>query len=166
MIEINRAGNYGIIPMLLPVERQAMLESHLMLFFTGIQRHASEIAKAQIDNTEQNVDTLGAITEQVRRAFIILKRGDMNEFGYLLGEGWKLKRQLSDKISSPEIDVLYTAAYAAGALGGKVIGAGGGGFMLFYVPLERQAAVREALGGLIDIPVKFEHRGSQVVINA
>ena len=166
MIEINRAGNYGIIPMLLPVERQAMLESHLMLFFTGIQRHASEIAKAQIDNTEQNVDTLGAITEQVRRAFIILKRGDMNEFGYLLGEGWKLKRQLSDKISSPEIDVLYTAAYAAGALGGKVIGAGGGGFMLFYVPLERQAAVREALGGLIDIPVRFENSGSQVVLNA
>ncbi|KKK70037.1 hypothetical protein LCGC14_2928020, partial [marine sediment metagenome] len=106
------------------------------------------------------------ITEQVRRAFIILKRGDMNEFGYLLGEGWKLKRQLSDKISSPEIDVLYAAACAAGALGGKVIGAGGGGFMLFYVPLERQAAVREALGGLIDIPVRFESSGSQVVLNA
>ena len=166
MIEINRAGNYGIIPILLPEERQTMLESRLMLFFTGIQRHASEIAKAQIDNTERNVDALEAITGQVRQAFVILKEGNMDEFGYLLGEGWKLKRQLSDKISTPEIDVLYAAACAAGALGGKVIGAGGGGFMLFYVPLERQAAVREAMGGLIDIPVKFENGGSQVVLNA
>lgn len=166
MIEINRAGNYVIIPVLLPLERRTMLESHLMLFFTGIQRHASEIAKTQIDNTERNVDTLEAITEQVRKAFVILKEGDMDEFGHLLDEGWKLKRQLSDKISSPEIDVLYATACAAGALGGKVIGAGGGGFMLFYVPLERQAAVREAMGGLIDIPVRFENSGSQVVLNA
>ena len=84
----------------------------------------------------------------------------------MLDEGWRLKRQLSDKISSPEIDGMYDLAIAAGALGGKVLGAGGGGFMLFYVPLERQDAVREALRGLISIPVKFENRGSQVVINA
>lgn len=166
MIEINRAGNYGIIPVLLPAERRTMLESHLMLFFTGIQRHASEVAKTQIDNTERNVDALGAITEQVRQAYVILKEGDIDEFGHLLDEGWKLKKQLSDKISSPGIDIIYDAAYIAGALGGKVIGAGGGGFMLFYVPLKRQTAVREALKGLIDIPVRFENGGSQIVLNA
>ena len=166
MVEINRAGDYGIIPTVLPDERVAMLESRLMLVFTGIQRHASEIAKTQIENTEKNHDELDAITGQVREAFVILKNGDMDDFGRLLSKGWQLKRRLSDKISSPEIDVFYAAALAGGALGGKVLGAGGGGFMLFYVPLERQDAVREALGGLIDIPVKFENRGSQVVINA
>ena len=166
MIEINRTGDYGIIPMVLPDERTAMLESRLMLFFTGIQRHASEIAKAQIENTELNVDYLFSIAAQVPEGVKLLKEGSLDEFGDLLNYAWRFKCQLSDKISSPEIDGMYDRALGAGALGGKILGAGGGGFMLFYVPLERQSAVREALGGLIDIPVKFENRGSQVVINA
>ncbi len=166
MIVFRRAGEYAVSPLILPAERVAKLESCLMLFFTGIQRHASKIAKTQIENTERNHDALEDIIDLVRQAFNMLKKGDLNDFGELLGEGWRLKRLLSDKISTPEIDVFYAAAIAAGARGGKVLGAGGGGFMLFYVPLERQDAVRKALGGLIDIPVKFENRGSQVVINA
>ena len=166
MIEINRMGGYGITPILLPEERRNKLESHLMLFFTGIQRHASEIAKAQMKRSNQNDDYLKSIAAQVPEGIKLLREGDLDGFGDLLGRAWRFKRQLSDKISSPEIDVLYAAAYAAGALGGKVIGAGGGGFMLFYVPLSRQDAVREALGGLIDIPVRFESSGSQVVLNA
>ncbi len=166
MIKIERDGDYSISPLLLPVERITRLESCLMLFFTGIQRYASEIAKAQMKRSDRNDDYLKSIAAQVPEGIKLLKDDDLDGFGDLLGRAWQFKRQLSDKISSPEIDVLYAAACAAGALGGKVIGAGGGGFMLFYVPLERQDAVREALGGLIDIPVRFEGGGSQVILNA
>ena len=166
MIVFGRVGEYAVSPLILPVERIAKLESCLMLFFTGIQRHASEIAKAQIENTERNMDYLNSITAQVPEAVKLLKEDSLDEFGDLLNYAWGFKRQLSDKISTPEIDEMYGRALGAGALGGKILGAGGGGFMLFYVPSERQSAVREALGGLIDIPVKFENRGSQVVINA
>ncbi len=166
MIVIGRAGEYAVSPLILSTERVAKLESCLMLFFTGIQRHASEIAKAQIENTELNMDYLASIAAQVPEGVKLLKEGSLDEFGDLLNYAWRFKCQLSDKISTPEIDGMYDRALEAGALGGKILGAGGGGFMLFYVPPERQGAVREALGGLIDIPVKFEHRGSQVVINA
>ncbi len=166
MIVFGRAGEYAVSPLVLPAECVAKLESCLMLFFTGIQRHASEIAKTQIENTERNRDYLNSIAAQVPEAVRLLKEGDLDSFGDLLNYAWRFKCQLSDKISSPEIDGMYDHALSAGALGGKILGAGGGGFMLFYVPLERQDAVREALGGLIDIPVKFENRGSQIVINA
>lgn len=168
VIEIERAGEYAISPLILPAERIAKLESCLMLFFTGIQRHASEIAKSQIENTERNQDYLNSIVAQVPEAVKILKDGslDVDEFGDLLNYAWRFKRQLSDKISSPEIDSLYDRALDAGALGGKLLGAGGGGFFLFYVPQDHQDDVREALQGLIDIPVKFENRGSQIVIDA
>ena len=165
MIEIDRDGDYGVRPVTIPPGRIEMLEGRLMLFFTGIQRHASEIAKAQIENTERNSEYLKAITAQVPAAVKILREDNLDEFGYLLDEAWKLKRQLSDKISSAEIDAFYGRAIKAGALGGKILGAGGGGFMLFYVHPSRQDAVRQALG-LIDIPVKFESHGSQVVLNA
>ena len=163
--EFNTAGGYGIIPVVLPEETMSSLQSHLMLFFTGIQRHASEIAKTQIENIDRNRNEMNAISGQVQHAYAALKNGNLDEFGHMLHAGWALKRKLSDKISSPEIDKFYENAMAAGALGGNVLGPGGGGVMLFYVPYEHQDSVRAALG-LIDIPVKFEHRGSQVVINA
>lgn len=166
MIEINREGDYGIVPILLSAERRAVLESHLMLFFTGIQRHASEIAKVQMERSDRNDDYLQSIAAQVPEGIKLLREGDLNGFGDLLDYAWRFKRRLSDKISSPEIDAIYDSAIKAGALGGKVIGAGGGGFMLLYVPLKRQDAVREALRGLIDIPVRFENGGSQIVLNA
>ena len=166
MIVFGRDGDYAVSPQVLSAERVAKLESCLMLFFTGIQRHASEIAKTQIENTERNMDYLNSIAAQVPEAVKLLKEDNLDEFGDLLNYAWGFKRQLSDKISTPEIDEIYDRAIAAGALGGKVLGAGGGGFILFYVPQERQDAVRKTLGGLIDIPVKFESRGSQIVINA
>ncbi len=166
MIKIECDGNYAISPLTLPAERIAKLESHLMLFFTGIQRHASDIAKTQIENTERNMDYLGSIAAQVPEAVRLLKEDKLDEFGNLLDYAWQFKRQLSDKISSPEIDGLYDRALDAGALGGKILGAGGGGFMLLYVPLERQSNVRKALDGLFDVPVRFENSGSQVVLNA
>lgn len=166
MIEIGHFGDYSIIPIRLPAERRLMLEKHLMLFYTGIQRHASEIAKVQMQRLDRNNDYLKAIAAQVPEGMKFLKDGDLDGFGDLLGRAWQLKRQLSDKISSPEIDAIYDSAIKAGALGGKVIGAGGGGFMLLYVPPNLQDNVRRALRGLFDVPVRFEYSGSQVVLNA
>ena len=166
MIKIERDGDYAISPLSLPAERISRLESCLMLFFTGIQRHASEIAKVQIENTKQNEKELEVIERFVPLAVSLLKEDRLDDFGRLLHDGWTIKRRLSDKISSPKLDSLYDRALDAGALGGKVLGAGGGGFMLFYVPLERQSDVRKALDGLFNVLVRFENAGSQVVLNA
>lgn len=162
-VEIKRDGDYGITPITLSAGRIAMLESRLMLFYTGIQRHASEIAASQVENTEKNHDDLKEIVAMVPRGVKILREDHLDGFGRLLHESWLLKRRLSDRISSPEIDVIYGKAIDAGALGGKLLGAGGGGFFLFYVPAERREGVRQALG-LYDVPVKFESHGSQVIL--
>lgn len=165
MIKINSAGQYSITPIILPTGRMEELEGRLMLFFTGIQRYASEIAKTQIENTEQNSGDLKAIVNQVSEAIKILEKRPLDEFGILLDDAWRLKRRLSNKISSPSIDTIYDRAIKAGALGGKLLGAGGGGFFLFYVPLKKQGAVRNALG-LYEVPVRFETSGSQIVLKS
>lgn len=165
LIEIARDGSYSLRPVTIPTGRREELEGRLMLFFTGVQRNASEIAAAQVDNIERKGAELKAIQAMVPRAVDVLAAGELDDFGRMLHEAWMLKRELSDKVTNPEIDALYVRAIEAGALGGKLLGAGGGGFFLFYVPPQRQRDVRQALGGLIDIPVKFETGGSQVVLN-
>ena len=162
-ITIARDGDYSVrgIPPHNPNVRQ--LASRLMMFFTGRQRHASEIAKAQIDNTGRNEKALHEIMGMVPQAIEILEKGDLDDFGHLLNEAWILKRGLSDKITTPVIDDIYHRARNAGALGGKVLGAGGGGFMLFYVPVKYQAAVRTAMGDMFEVRVQLESRGSKLV---
>ena len=164
LIEIARDGSYSVQPITIPTARREALQSRLMLFFTGLQRNASEIAGAQVDNVDRKAAELQAIQAMVPLAVQILVDGDMDEFGRLLHETWMLKRELSDKVTNPAIDAVYSRARDAGALGGKLLGAGGGGFFLFYVPPERQQDVRHAMGGLLDIPVRFENVGSQVVL--
>lgn len=144
--------------------RLELLQSHLMLFFTGISRTASEIAAAQIRKTPEKARELGQMCSMVDSAVEIMHRnGDIRDFGRLLHESWLLKRSLTDKISTPEIDGAYAAARKAGALGGKVLGAGGGGFMLFFAPPEKQPAVRRSLRRLLHVPFKFEHSGSTII---
>ena len=164
-IEIYRDGGYTVCPVIIRAERKAALESKLMLFFTGLQRNSSEIADAQVSNIERKENELKAIQNIVPRALDAITNGDLDDVGSLLHETWMLKRELSDKVSNNGIDGLYNAAREAGAIGGKLLGAGGGGFFLFYVPEDRQASVREAMGGLLDIPFKFEHGGSQIVLS-
>ena len=164
-IEIYRDGTYTIRPVVIRPERKALLESKLMLFFTGLQRNSSEIADAQVSNIERKETELKAIQSLVPRALDAVTNGNLDDVGNLLHESWMLKRELSDKVSNPEIDGLYNAAREAGAIGGKLLGAGGGGFFLFFVPPERQEAVREAMNGRLDIPFKFEHGGSQIVLS-
>ncbi|MDO8412439.1 MAG: hypothetical protein Q7S51_01470 [Gallionellaceae bacterium] len=164
-IEFLRDGEFRVSPVILRKDRLEEFQGSLMLFFTGFSRIASEIAKSQIDNMSQRKKELMRMREMADEAISILQgKNALDEFGHLLDQGWQYKKNLSDKVSTTEIDQIYTAAREAGALGGKLIGAGGGGFMLFFVRPEDQARVRERLHKLIHVPFKFENSGSRVVL--
>jgi len=139
------------------------LQDHLMLYFTGFSRMASEVARHQIQNIPHKERELQAMYEMARQALDLLKGGDLEDFGRLLDESWQLKRSLSDRVSTPQIDEMYAAALRAGALGGKLLGAGGGGFVLLFVPPESQPAVQQRLKPYLRVPFKFEDLGSQII---
>ena len=136
-----------------------------MLYFTGFSRIASEIAGEQIKKTPDKQNELFKMREMVDEAIGILNGSDsdISDFGKLLHESWKIKRSLTDKISTPQIDKIYNDAFKAGALGGKLLGAGGGGFVLFFVEPEFQPAVRKKLNNLLYVPFKFDTTGSQII---
>jgi D-glycero-alpha-D-manno-heptose-7-phosphate kinase len=159
-------GSYQVAPIVLPRARLNLLQDHLMLLFTGIARMASPVAKSMIDNIDRCVDELQALRQMVDEAVEILvsDSADITEIGRLLHESWTLKRRLSPLVSNDTVDAAYETARRAGALGGKLVGAGGGGFMLLFVAPERHARVREALHDLITVPLRFESSGSQIVL--
>jgi D-glycero-alpha-D-manno-heptose-7-phosphate kinase len=151
-------------PLTVGQERIRELNAHLMLFYTGIKRTASDIAKTYDTWTGSRQRQLRIMKEFVKEGLAILNSNqDLRPFGELMHEAWEVKRSLSTKVSNPTVDGLYEATRNAGALGGKLTGAGGGGFLLLFVPPDRQAAVREALGKLIHVPFKFEFSGSQII---
>lgn len=163
---INFAGEnrFSVEPIPLSEERLKLLKDHLLLFFTGISRTASEIAKAQVEVTRQKKTELKTMYQMVSEAINILKgENDLSDFGRLLHESWKLKRGLTDKITTPYIDELYETALKAGATGGKLLGAGGGGFLLLFAKPEHHAQVKKALGHLLHVPFQFENLGSQII---
>lgn len=159
-------GSFNLEPIVLPAERHDELQRHLMLFFSGISRYSSDISQTKIDNIAARSGELTAMYNMVDQAIAILRDTDtpISEFGKLLHEAWSLKKRLSDRVSTDFIDDVYLTACRAGAIGGKVLGAGGGGFVLFFVPPERQAAVREALRELIYVPFQLESAGSRIVL--
>ncbi len=166
VININQDGSYAVNPVPLDPVRRMQLEERLLLVFTGKQRFASDIAEDQIANFDRREEELHAIQGMVEHGVKILTDGNsLDRFGELLHEAWMLKRRLSDKISNTEIDFMYKEARTAGALGGKILGAGGGGFMLLFVPPDRRFEVGNTLArcGGVCAPVKFEHNGSQIV---
>lgn len=144
------------------------LRSHLMLFFTYFTRTASDIAEEQIKNTPKRGKDIERMLAMVNQAIAILNSGTSNldDFGRLMHESWMLKRNLTSSITNPDIDDIYRTALEAGALGGKLLGAGGGGCMLFFVRPQAQASVRKALSRLLHIPFKFENLGSQIIYYA
>lgn len=151
-------------PMTLPRERIHELEAHLMLFFTGVKRTASDIASSFIQDVGGREQQLRQMASMVDEGISILAGGgDITRFGRLLNEAWKAKRSLSSKISSPFIEELYNQAIAAGAIGGKLIGAGGGGFLMLFVCPSNHKRVIESLSQLIYVPVKFAFSGSQII---
>lgn len=143
----------------------ASLQQHIMLFFTGFQRTASEIAKEQIGKISSSASSMRHMMGIVDEAQKILtsKNRSIDEFGRLLDEQWQIKRSLTSKISNPNIDAVYEAGMKAGAYGGKLLGAGGGGFMLFLVSPDRHESVRRAMGDLLLVPCRFDHLGSQII---
>lgn len=146
--------------------RLAELEQHLALYFTGFTRFASEIAQEQVRLTPQRKNELAAMQQMVDEgeAIVTNPARPIAEFGKLLDQSWQIKRGLTKNITSSSIDEIYEAGRSAGALGGKLLGAGGGGFMLFFVPPERKQELRNRLRKLLCVPFSFSSRGSELVV--
>ena len=165
-IAIHHDGTYDVEPVILARERLAALQDHLMLVFTGLSRLAPAVAQTVIDNLKRRSGELKAMQEMVPRAIELLASpaADISEFGRLLNESWMLKRRLSERVSNPDIDALYEAATRAGAIGGKLLGAGGGGFVLLFVRPEDRERVRAAFRNLITVPFKFDMSGCRIAL--
>lgn len=165
LIEFKRNDMFQVSPIILTKERLQDFQSYLMLFFTGFTRFASDIAKGKIKNFKNREAELKCMREMVDESIKILqcKNTSIVDFGVLLRESWEYKRKLSDKVSTPEIDTICEEAMSAGAISGKLLGAGGGGFVVFFVKPELQARVRERLKHLVYVPFKFEYSGSRVM---
>ena len=157
-------GGFKVKPLIISKTKKQALNDHLMLFFTGFSRVSAEIADAQMKATRNKTAELREMLELVEEGERILtNKCDIREFGRLLDHTWRLKRGLTAKISSNSIDDIYQTALNAGALGGKLMGAGGGGFILIFAEPERQAAIRNALDGLLYVPFLFEDGGTQIL---
>lgn len=163
-IDFNADG-YTVHPVIVSPQRKQQLNNNLMMFFTGFTRFSSEIQKANKLDDESKTKQLKQMLTLVDEAESILTdhSKDLDDFGRLLDVTWKLKRQTGKSVSTSNIDNLYDKGISAGALGGKLLGAGGGGFLVFYVTPEKQAAVKEAMEDLLYIPFKFEDSGTQVI---
>ncbi len=164
-IEFKSNDIFQVSPVALDVDRSQELQGHLMLFFTGTTRIAAEIAKDKIKNFKSCESEIKSMGQMVDEAINILSDNNtpIVELGRLLHESWLYKRKLSDKVSTPEIDAIFEGAMNAGATGGKLLGAGGGGFVLLFVKPELQPQVRERLKNLVYVPFGFEFSGSRVM---
>ena len=159
------ADGYDVLPVIIHPERKQTLNNNLLMFFTGFTRFSAAIQKANNLDAKEKTTQLKEMLVLVDEAEKILtdKYKDLDDFGRLLDHTWKLKRKTGSAVSSDSIDNLYSRGIQAGALGGKLLGAGGGGFLLFYVQPEKQARVMEAMKDLMFIPFKFENSGTQVI---
>ena len=157
------ADGIKVTPITLSMRKLRGLEKRLILFFTGYQRFASEIAVEQIKSIPDKTIELTAMMALARRAEKNLVAGRVDDFGALLDEGWQIKKTLSSKITNPRIDEIYDRAKDAGAVGGKLLGAGGGGFMMFDAPPKKHPVIQTALKDFIHVPFHFEDSGSQII---
>jgi D-glycero-alpha-D-manno-heptose-7-phosphate kinase len=164
-IEFHKGGGFSVNPVTAGPTRLEELQNNLLLCFTGFARTASEVAKTQVAKVEINAPLLNQMTEITNTGLKILtnQNQSLDELGDLLDVQWKLKRQLSSAVTNIEIDEIYNRGLKAGALGGKLLGAGGGGFMLFYAPRHSHDNIRSALGEKMFVPFRFENTGSSIV---
>ena len=163
-INFNSDG-YEVLPVIISPDRKKRLNENLMMFFTGFTRFSSDVQKANgVDKADKvtQLKEMLALVDEAERALTV-KESDLDEFGRMLDHTWKLKRQIGSAVSTSGIDELYTKGIEAGALGGKLLGAGGGGFLVFYVQPEYQDSVHRAMHDLMYIPFKFEDGGTRVV---
>lgn len=164
-IEFGGNEKIRVQPIVISEDKLKLLQDHLLLFFTGFSRNASEIAKEQIKATPFKNKELKTMQGMVQEAINILNSGSDNikDFGRLMGESWNIKKSLTNKISNSQIDNIYQAGIEAGVLGGKLCGAGSGGFMLFFAPPEVHAKIKERLKNLLYVPFYFDRTGSQII---
>ncbi len=153
--------NISVIPLKPPGE----LEGNLMLFFTGFQRNAVDIEKEKLTDIDTKQTYFNQLRKLVDYGGVALLNGNTKAFGELVHAGWLIKKAMADKTSTDYIDFLYEQGIKAGALGGKLLGAGGGGFLLFYVEPDKQKSVKQALRKLLQVPFQFEDKGSEVIFN-
>ena len=162
-ISIFYDGTFKVEPLILDENIKEEFNKRLLLFFTGVSRTSSEVCKKQIDSAQKNSSSLRLMQSMVKDAINILCDGNIDDIGVLLHETWMLKRGLTNNISTLYIDEIYEIARKNGALGGKVLGAGGGGFMLFYADLKYHAKIKDALKDFIHVPFKFENSGTHII---
>ena len=164
-IDFNPDGSYSVKPIIIHPQRKKLLNENLMLFFTGFTRFSSDVQKENSQDLKNKEEQLQDIYSLVTEAERVLenKTCDLDNFGRLLDKTWNLKRQTGKAISSNSIDSLYEKGIKAGALGGKLLGAGGGGFLLFYVPASHRQKVKDAMKELLYVPFSFEDNGTQVI---
>jgi D-glycero-alpha-D-manno-heptose-7-phosphate kinase len=162
-ILFQKDGNIVVKPVTVSVQRIEELQDHLMLFYTGIRRLSSKIAETYVPNINQKKQLL--IMEKLTNEAmaILVSKQNIDKFGQLLNESWEIKRTLSTAVSNSFIDNLYQDALSCGALGGKITGAGGGGFLILFVPPKHQARVKKKFSKLVHVPFKFESLGSQII---
>lgn len=165
-ITFNQDGSFIVAHVPLTLERQNALIGNLLLYFTGLSRYATVIAQKKIANLNAKEAHIRSMRDMVGKAQDIIGnvRAPLNDIGKMLHESWLMKRDLADGVTTPEIDDIYNAAKDAGAVGGKVLGAGGGGFMLFYVEPENRAKVMERLKHLIRVDFNVASQGSRIVV--
>ncbi|MCG6552619.1 MAG: kinase [Candidatus Magnetominusculus sp. LBB02] len=159
-------GKIIVEPIVINPDRLVEFERSLVLVYTGISRIASEVAGDKIKNIPKNEKNLSQMKDMVDEAYdILVNEGrDLKEFGCLMNESWLLKKTLSNKVSNPVIDALYERAMKHGAIGGKLLGAGGGGFMVFFVEQERQHDFKQALNDYLNVPFTFDFDGSKIIV--
>lgn len=158
-------GQIKVEKLKMPADFQRTLNNNSMLFFTGINRRADTILQEQKDNIKDSKSILREIKGMAYQARTDLEIGNFDAFGSLMDCAWELKKRLAGRISNGSIDEIYETSRRAGAIGGKITGAGGGGFLLLYVPYEKQDAVRTALNGLQELPFQLESDGTKVIFN-
>ena len=167
-INFNKDGSYDVLPVIISPDRKKRLDENLIMFFTGFTRFSSEVQKANaaghVDKTKQKLEMLELVDEAEK--VLVDKSRDLDDFGRMLDHTWKLKRQTGNAITTEGIDALYARGIEAGALGGKLLGAGGGGFLVFYVQPEKKEAVMTAMKDLLYVPFHFEDGGSRVLYYA
>lgn len=163
-IQFLQNGEITVRPLVMSSERIQELNSHLMLFYTGIKRTAADVADSYVADIECKKSQLRIMSDLVEESMALLNCNcELSGFGRLMHEGWQAKRSLSRCVTNSEVDQLYESARNAGALGGKITGAGGGGFLLLFVHPERHKSVRQALNKLIHVPFSFDYSGSQII---
>lgn len=159
-------GSFDVSPVVITAKRKQELNDHLLLVFSGLSRFSSEIAKTQIENFHCRKQQLVDMGNMVDEGVGILRDDNrpICEFGELMNEAWQKKKSLSDKVSTPEINQIYDKAIKSGAVGGKVLGAGGGGFVLFFVEPDKRESVKKALDNLTQVPFNFDSTGSKIIV--